>query len=181
MSRRPSLRASDAPGEGTSGRARRELRGIHWGVAGFLAGTVFWHLVGFWDFVGRIVFRDSGRKVVEVSEVQAPPTARSQKPRTAKLEGTLEGAEPIVTGSIAGAVSCIELRRDADGATSAGACSGEARPLKPGNFLRRGDRASAEAWAVAVPVSAAVGPAPAAPWSTTVIAEPAEAKVAGRN
>lgn len=177
-SRRP---AHDPTGDGTTRRERRELRGIHWGVAGFLAGTVFWHLVGFWDFVGRIVFRDSGRKVVEVSEVQAPPTARSHKPRPAKLEGTLEGAEPIVTGSIAGAVPCIELRRDADGATSAGVCTGETRPLKPGNFLRRGDRAAAEAWAVAAPVSTAVAPAPAAAWSTTVIVEPGEAKVAGRN
>lgn len=173
MSRRLSTQ-SNTLGAVAAPRARRGLRGIHWGVAGFLAGTVFWHLVGFWDFVGRIVFRDSDRKAVEVSEVQAPPTVRSQKPRQAKLEGALDGADPIVTGSIAGQVPCIELRRETDGGTSAGPCAGEPRPLKLGNFLRRGDRAAPEAWAAAVP-------GPAATWSTTVTVEAGDARVAERN
>lgn len=28
-----------------------------WGVAGFLAGAIFWHLVGFWSFVADVVYR----------------------------------------------------------------------------------------------------------------------------
>lgn len=28
-----------------------------WAVAGFLCGAVFWHMVGFWDFVGGLVHR----------------------------------------------------------------------------------------------------------------------------
>lgn len=152
---------------------RRELRGIHWAVTGFLAGTVFWHLVGFWDFVGRIVFSDSGRKVGHAVEAQAPPAVRNQKPRNAKLEGSLADADAmLVTGSIAVAVTCVELLRDADGATSARVCEREDRPFKPGNFLRRGDRAAVEAW---------VAEASAPRWSTTVTVETGEARVAERN
>lgn len=30
---------------------------IAWGIAGFVIGAVFWHSIGFWGFVERIVYK----------------------------------------------------------------------------------------------------------------------------
>lgn len=30
---------------------------LAWGLLGFLLGAVFWHVVGFWDFLGGIVYK----------------------------------------------------------------------------------------------------------------------------
>lgn len=177
MSRRPTTPPDHPPrSPGLRSGRHREIRGVHWGLAGFLAGTVFWHLVGFWDFVGRIVFLDPAPRTVETTAAQAAPAARGPKPRPVKLDGAIDSVDPIVTGAIAGPAPCIELRRDLAGATSAAPCPREARPLKPGNFVRRGDRAAPSetiAAAALIPLEAT--------WSTTVTADAGEAKIAGRN
>jgi hypothetical protein len=30
---------------------------VGWGLGGFLVGAVFWHLIGFWDFVGAVLYK----------------------------------------------------------------------------------------------------------------------------
>lgn len=177
MSRRPTPPPDHPPrSPGPRSGPHREIRGVHWGLAGFLAGSVFWHLVGFWDFVGRVVFLDPAPRTVELTAARAPPAIRGPNPRSVKLDGSIDSVDPIVTGAITGPAPCIELRRDRAGATSAAPCPDEARPLKPGNFVRRGDRA-----APAETVAAAAPTPPEATWSTTVTVDAGEAKLAGHN
>jgi hypothetical protein len=56
-----------------SPRSTRRLRGaLLWGGLGFIAGAVFWHLVGFWSFVAEVVL---DRTAAAQASVVAPPPA----------------------------------------------------------------------------------------------------------
>lgn len=69
------------------------LAPVLWAVSGFVAGVVFWHLIGFWSMVSVAVL---GERTVRVSE--APAIARHK------------AASPIETGSVASrAMACVAL------------------------------------------------------------------------
>lgn len=59
----PSGRQTTPPVPGT-GRPRREGFGaaLLWGGSGFLIGAVFWHFIGFWDFMSAVVLGDQEAK-----------------------------------------------------------------------------------------------------------------------
>jgi hypothetical protein len=77
----------------------RAARGLRSGSAvlpaclGFAAGAIFWHLVGFWQFIGEVVLD-------RPNELRAELAAMGTLPRAA--------APPIVTGSIADG-NCVRL------------------------------------------------------------------------
>jgi hypothetical protein len=103
-------------------------------IVGFAAGTVFWHFVGFWDFVGRAVFKDPQAQVW-TSEI---PAVASDAKLPGKMETRLTNAgqaPPPQTG-------CVALVRDRhSNLTTPEACPADAAPLQVGNFIRRGDLA----------------------------------------
>ena len=37
-------------------KKQQALSGGQWGITGFFVGAVFWHFIGFWGFVGEVVF-----------------------------------------------------------------------------------------------------------------------------
>ncbi|MDP1909685.1 MAG: hypothetical protein Q8K85_15410 [Hyphomicrobium sp.] len=52
-------------------RARRGRRGAAlWTTIGFVCGAVFWHAVGFWNFVGDIAFNPNGDSTAALSPAQ---------------------------------------------------------------------------------------------------------------
>ncbi len=55
----------------TTGRLRAALL---WGGLGFIAGAVFWHLVGFWSFIAEVVL---DRAPAAQASVVAPPSTAS--------------------------------------------------------------------------------------------------------
>jgi hypothetical protein len=79
-------------------RARRGRRGAAlWTTVGFVCGAVFWHAVGFWNFVGDIAFNPNGGSTAALSLVQQD--------------------DPIVTGSLPSVyrvdpASCTSLELD---------------------------------------------------------------------
>jgi hypothetical protein len=50
---------ADAPDFGDPAERVGVLSGFVWGLSGFVIGAVFWHFIGFWSFVEKIVY--SGR------------------------------------------------------------------------------------------------------------------------
>lgn len=71
----------------------RALVPVVWAGGGFVAGVVFWHLIGFWSMVSGAVLGD---RTVPVSE--APAVARRK------------AASPIETGSVPPrAMACVAL------------------------------------------------------------------------
>jgi hypothetical protein len=61
-----------------SSRAGRQLwAALVWGGLGFVAGAVFWHLVGFWSFLSEVVLdRTTGPQAAEAASA---PTGLSAK------------------------------------------------------------------------------------------------------
>jgi hypothetical protein len=55
-------------------RAGRLRAALLWGGLGFIAGAVFWHLVGFWSFIAEVVL---DRAPAAQAAVVAPPSAVS--------------------------------------------------------------------------------------------------------
>ena len=52
-------------------RTRRGRRGAAlWTTVGFVCGAVFWHAVGFWNFVGDIAFNQGGDSAAALSPAQ---------------------------------------------------------------------------------------------------------------
>ena len=97
---------------------------------GFAAGAIFWHLVGFWQFIGEVVLD-------RPAEVRAELAAMGTTPRIA--------APPIVTGSIT-AGNCVRLTLDRSaGAIVAEPCRAGAIESSPSTAeaLPRGDLSTA--------------------------------------
>lgn len=65
-------------GEPALRKPRRTLRAaLLWGALGFFAGAVFWHAVGFWDFVSEVVLnREDSAKFAR--QAAAGPDALAQ-------------------------------------------------------------------------------------------------------
>lgn len=118
-------------------------------LVGFVAGSVFWHFIGFWDFVGRIVFHKpkvppaisgpsrsgelgskSGEQLTAIADVETDIAI-------AAIGSTVPPV--IVPAAIA---NCTTLIRDAvTGLTMSVACPADSVPERFGTALRRGDRA----------------------------------------
>lgn len=97
-----------------------------WGLAGFACGVVFWHLVGFWDFVSRIVFKTT-----------EPVRILAQDGTTVTA---LDGRDQAAAS--APAARCIELLRPAAGGpVEARPCVARAHLIKAGPLASRGDLA----------------------------------------
>ncbi len=65
----------DAPGGGARASAPSlEVRqSLVWGISGFVIGAAFWHVVGFWGFIERIVYSghpDDGVRYVAQSGLE---------------------------------------------------------------------------------------------------------------
>jgi len=63
------------------------IRGLQaalvWGGLGFLAGAVFWHLVGFWSFVSDVVL---DRTPAAHASVAVPPPPRTVPPKVVLID-----------------------------------------------------------------------------------------------
>ena len=59
------------------GRGDRALQ-AYWAVAGFVLGVLFWHMVGFWDFLGGVVFRSNQPASLVEQALQQPAGAALQ-------------------------------------------------------------------------------------------------------
>ena len=107
-------------------RTRRRGAGsaIGYGLLGFILGAVFWHFVGFWDFVGQLMFR-GGTEIV-----QGPPPI--------KLKDRVSGVSAIAVVATAEACTTLQLDRTT-GETAAVPCEGEPLPLRSIKAARRED------------------------------------------
>lgn len=110
-------------------------------VIGFVAGSVFWHFVGFWDFVGRIVFHTPRHEATVAAE-------RIGGLKTRKEYGHVAAAEPdiavVPTGEGAGEVvaNCTTLVRDpASGELQSQACPAGSVTRRATAAISRGDLA----------------------------------------
>lgn len=102
---------------------------LAWVTAGFLAGSVFWHFVGFWDFVGRIVF-NGPQHVTPAHAHDAGPTGPD---RSVSSDGVSEQAKVS---------ACVELLREPhSGETTALPCAPGPMPFQVGSLSSRGDLA----------------------------------------
>lgn len=98
--------------------------GLGWSVAGFVAGAIFWHFVGFWGFMSGIVAGDPTVQVPAVASVQ-----RSQWVQVAEADAP---------------TMCTQLALDrATGLTSAAPCEQGDVPLSTDPEPGRQDRLQA--------------------------------------
>lgn len=49
---------------------------LAWGIGGFVIGAICWHLVGFWSFVGDVVFTEGQNTTVVQRNIETPSNAR---------------------------------------------------------------------------------------------------------
>lgn len=94
-------------------------------IMGFVAGAVFWHLVGFWSFIDRIIFAGP------ITEARAPATA--PLPGNAIETGSLQRFESLnrPTGGIKTSAGCSVLVRErSTGLTRESACTKPIHPLR---------------------------------------------------
>lgn len=107
---------------------RRSLRsGLGYALLGFFLGAIFWHFVGFWDFVGQLMFKGA---TTGTEIVQGPPVI--------KLRERVSGASAITL--VAASETCTMLQLDrATGETLAMPCAGEPLPLRSIKAARRED------------------------------------------
>ena len=111
---------------------------VAWGLLGFFCGALFWHVVGFWDFLGGIVYkRQQESTVIErvltmhfaEAEEDRPLAERERQARVAAQNCTT-----LVMDRLAGATvarPCVVIIRnvlqDAETADAAQALSTSAR------------------------------------------------------
>ena len=97
-----------------------------WGVVGFLLGAVFWHVIGFWDFLGGIVYkRQQEATIIERVLTMNFVEAEEDRPLAERERAARESAQnctTLVFDRLSGATisrPCIVIIRnvgdDADG------------------------------------------------------------------
>ena len=103
---------------------------IAWGLLGFFCGALFWHVVGFWDFLGGIVYkRQQEATVIErvlktqfsEAEEDKPLAVREQQARAAARNCTTLVMDRM-TGTTASRPCVVIIRnvpQDADTADTA--------------------------------------------------------------
>ncbi len=124
-------------------------RSVAYGVLGFVLGAVFWHLVGFWDFIGHIMFKGTVATEQGLAGTLQP----------IKLRERVSGVDTMAI--MLSAQTCTSLQLDrTSGETRSEPCGNETasvRSLKPARRedlwvvggLRRQD-APLKGWSVIV-------------------------------
>mgnify|MGYP000196764827 CR=1 FL=1 len=131
------------------------------GLAGFVAGAVFWHMVGFWSFVSQVVYNQDeakspsrlvnleGAKAVSAAGGSLLANARPPAGNTTIGDGVVASADARQAASPAQPASdvlhellqCSQVRRvSGTGEVAVSACAPLARRLPNGQLASRGDR-----------------------------------------
>lgn len=118
-------------------------------MLGFVIGAAFWHAVGFWNFVGKVVLKGTVDEVRHVRDVD-PEVATRQRGRVA--------GETVVLATIS-ADACISLSLDrSTGQIRPEPCIAQSMPLRVSRAGHREDSSIMpvrrnnvrEAWATTV-------------------------------
>ena len=113
------------PAQAPLKRATRSA--IGYGLLGFFLGALFWHFVGFWDFVGQLMFK-GGSNGTEIA--QGPPPV--------KLKERVSGTSAIAVAVSPEACTMLQLNRST-GETAAVPCEGDPLPLRGIKPAKRDD------------------------------------------
>jgi hypothetical protein len=135
------LQAGGPPGAASSRRSC-----ARWGLAGFLLGAAFWHIVGFWDFLGGVVFKRqheptvvermfAGRVGADRSVI--PLAEPEERARTAAQNCTTLIVDPLAGRTIARA--CVVVVRDGPNGKDAAAGGHPLRTAARLDQVARGD------------------------------------------
>lgn len=117
------------------------INALGWSLFGFIVGAVFWHVIGFWDFMGNVVLSGHGdkrRNAAETptwqAEVKTPPTPF--RPAT--------GGKRVATPAPAPSCTLLTLDR-ATGDTTSQTCPPGQIALPAGTMLEKADLLTAAA------------------------------------
>lgn len=127
-----------------SARKRRDFTPVLWAGAGFIAGMLVWHTVGFWTFVSDVVLNanDPRARTLEAFLPSLAVPALSEKAMSRIPESAVISApQALKTATAATPFACVSLALDrAAGITNAQTCKGSPAELRDGGFNRRTDR-----------------------------------------
>lgn len=114
------MSATSASGQKSTGSARTtRWNTIAWGLLGFFCGALFWHVVGFWDFLGGIVYKQH-RDTTIIERVLTTQFAEAEedKPLAAREKQARAAAQnctTLVMDRISGATAarpCVVIIRN---------------------------------------------------------------------
>lgn len=127
---------------------------IRWTLAGFAFGIAFWHLVGFWQFIGQVILAGHSGSAKASTEQQL-----------ATVQADMATNSHILASPAAG---CTALIRNPSGmGTFSAPCSQAVGQMKAGSGLGRGNRMPhLDKTAASLPAGA---PTAAPVWSATVV------------
>ena len=97
------------------------------GLAGFVSGIVFWHLVGFWSLVNEAVYHHNPED--GAAPVPARIVAAKSQGRHVGVPGPMSSANE----------ACLEAVPGEDGLVRSGSCEGLALKLAPQRGIGRAD------------------------------------------
>jgi hypothetical protein len=123
-----------AAGRRRSGRDAASSRASYagWCVLGFLAGAVFWHAVGFWDFLGDMTsMRPAQKVVIGRLAPDRDPEASYEKQAHAAGAAMPQNCTTLLRDAATGltlAQPCVAVIGDAAASLDAGALSGGPLP-----------------------------------------------------
>jgi hypothetical protein len=159
-------------------RAPQRLNSAAWAGAGFVAGALFWHSIGFWSFVQATLVPDGNARRASgepiVSETRASAVASMHSPvrpaRTGAKTATKLSEPPhadaasfalapvAVVLNPAEVANCVSLSRKPGAVAEASPCAPLGASLATGTGVRIGDREAVKSaallWPAKVDVSA---------------------------
>lgn len=125
-------------------RKRRDFTPVLWGGAGFIAGALVWHTVGFWIFVSDVVLNanDPRARTLDAFLPSLAASAPAQKAMSRIPESAVIAAPAAFKHATAGTpFACVSLALDRSaGITNAQTCKGSPADLRDAGFNRRTDR-----------------------------------------
>ncbi len=129
-----------------------------WCTLGFVSGALFWHLIGFWSFVGQVVLKGPIEERTAREETQRLPASQ-------RATGSISASRVIIAGrSAVGAkayLNCSNATPEVDqGETSVGPCAPGTPPAPNKPLAKKGDLLTV------LPIAASV--VATVPWSATV-------------
>lgn len=178
--RAPLVRTTDAPARAADGapngapsrqvssKRRRISSAVLSGLAGFVLGAIFWHLVGFWSFVSHVVLKGpDGRTANPIETGSLPP---AHEPRAAPRNGLARYKQPAARPDAAPAA-----------ASPAVATAPTPAPQTAAAVARDAGPPSGPTAGTAIPTAMAdAPPQPAGGWTTQVDAGGTDVTAAGR-
>jgi hypothetical protein len=113
----------------SSRRRGSVLSAVAYVTLGFVLGAIFWHFVGFWDFVGQVMF---GSRTTTAEVGYSPPPI--------KLKDRVSGSSSLAIVPEPSACTALQLDR-ATGTTTRVDCELQPLPLRSGlKVAKREDR-----------------------------------------